>query len=228
MAQKNTWIIIAAIVAAIVLFGSKQVSEMSLFESPQASSSKPLFDVRFLSPPTMAIEGKDVSYNVEVRNVGAAGTLYVDSGLYPQSQIESWYGRKINLLFALQTKVEGARPCVPGETFVDRKQVTLDSGASTTVTFNVVAPKKGTYYLHAGSFEKCWERAGDEGYRTGRVSQTPVIVSKMSAATVTDEDEEERFDFAKWWENLGAIKWVIVGFIAVLLFATLFPQKAGE
>ena len=232
MAKKtNPLIWIGLAVVALFVFGIIALpgTEMA-FQRSQATLDKPLFEMKFLSPPTKAVAGQDLSYEVEVKNVGASGELFVDSGLYPQKQIEGWYGKGINLLFALQTSVEDVKTCQP-ETFVDSKRVTLANGAMTTVKFTIQAPSAGTYYLNVGSFERCWEKDGDEGYRTGRVSKSPVVVS----AAVTPPIEppiitppEEKFDLAEWWNGLGVLRWIIVVFIGVLLIAMLFPQQKNE
>lgn len=258
MAKTNTALWVGIAIAALFVFGIVSIPEMALFKHETATTTKPLFDLKFLSPPTKAVASADLSWQVEVKNIGAAGTLFVDSGLYSAKQLEGFYGSPVNTLFALQTNVEDVKTCQP-ETFVDNKQVTLAAGAVTTVTFHITAPKEGTYYINAGSFERCWEKQGDEGYRTGRISRDPVIVSTKkivtgddctSDATTKCSDgttvitaqcvggklastgnwcsEEKPFNVKEWWDSLGIIKWIAIVFIGVLLIAVLFPQQKTE
>lgn len=100
---------------------------------------------------------------VKVTNVGGSGTMLVEAGIYSDELINSW-----GLFSAASPKT--VQNCQSGENFLQTKEVSLEAGQSTTVSFDFDVPfvctnnqlkatplfKSEEYTFFTDAFISCW------------------------------------------------------------------------
>ena len=248
MANDKTMLFwIAAVV--IVLAVAVPKSDWTFTAASVNPDVEPQYNLKFIDYPTTVEPGATFTYQVKIVNTGLSGILMVDSGIYAKQVIEGW-GYPVSTLFAVfpeNVAAKNINQCVESETNVQNKMVQLNKGDETIVTYKVTAPTDPcqTYYLHVGSFKKCWEPGDTEGaYRTSKVARTPVKITgtcKTTNATTTTKttatgaknetgtkspSTDYLAEAKKAWNDVGTLGQVVVGIIIVLVVLfTVIPGK---
>ncbi len=126
---------------------------------------KPNFQLEFVSVPAEASAGDTISVSVKITNLGASGSMRVETGLYYDKTLDDWF--KDSGLFAISS-ANLVENCEPLEKNIQTKQITLSSGASGTEIFRFKIPeticsltgsliKTSKLDIYSGAMEKCYK-----------------------------------------------------------------------
>lgn len=108
--------------------------------------------------------GKEGSIFVEITNLGDAGSMKVETGVYKQSTLEDWYNTRLFSLvgaFVTDASTSATLNCEPGQPNVETWEGSLSSGESKRIEFKITAPTDSDelYGVHTTAFDVCYKNA---------------------------------------------------------------------
>lgn len=143
------------------------------------------------------MESQPFDVLVNVKNIGDAGTMRIETGLYPITLLESW-----GLSFSIVNSVPN---CQYGEKFVYTDEVTLSAGESKTLTFHIEAVEpvdltkfdswtyklfygfgSDKFALHSSTFTNCWSPFTPDIHRTDDIVQKVFIRDVILSADLDE------------------------------------------
>lgn len=123
--------------------------------------------------------GNDYSSRVRITNVGTAGTMKVEFGVYDPQSVKSWYA----------SMIAPVSNCKALETNTVTKSITLNSGESVDEWFPINLPKDsfvgGVYTAHVQAFVNCWSSGVDVG-QTSHDTASVLVACVGGSPTCTD------------------------------------------